>query len=455
MTVNSNVAGRIIRRLVPRGGVADGLLGSAALRFFLLPAGGIASLLMARTVSGSYGIDTFGLFTLVATLPSLLPSLDFGYGAAVTNRAAMAHSQPREFIQAFRGALLRLSSISAALFTLSLIFGYFRLWPHILGLSELADSNGSIAFAVCIFSLSLPAGVAGPALVGFGRNKVLIVLQTLTPVISLGVVAILAALRLDSLLIVAFSTLGIFLSNWATLIVSLYIRQMIEAKSGAKSQLQSLRRSRGRREFRTALPMLIVTIMGPLTFQTGRISLSWFSGTLAVGQFSGGMLVFGPIFSVVQVAGRSLWSDFARMRSENADVRPAFLAAIRICLAIGLVGGLSVALIGPFIAAWATSGKVDIPVGLFWLFGAIIAVTALHQPGGMYLTDGKGLRFQAVSSCVMAAITLTIIFTLIGSIGLFAPVLGTLVGLIFGQFLPCLIESFRRIRTDNERTADA
>lgn len=430
---------------------AGGLLSSAVLRFSMLPIGGLSSLLVARTLNESYGIEIYGFFALVSTLPSLLPSLDFGLGAAVTNRAAASSDYAHDFIQTFRSAFRRLCVVAASLLAVSVTLYATQAWPMLLGLPRSAEANLAACAAVSVFALSLPAGVAAPSLLGFGRNRLLIVLQAITPVATLLVVWVFSWTRADSWLVVGVSTLSVLMANWATFFVVCNCRQMRAAKRASKHDVTVMRRSRRHREFRTAGPMLIVMTMGPLTFQTGRISLSWFSGPLTVGQFSAGMIVFSPVFSIAQVAGRSLWSQFAKLRSDSADARPVFLTALRVCFGIGMAGGLAVGALGPLIASWATAESVSIPKELFWLFGAIVLVTALHQPGGMYLTDASGLRFQALTSCIMAAITLSFIFLTIHDLGIFAPVAGTLIGLTLGQFVPCLTVSLGRLRKEGAR----
>lgn len=425
---------------------ARGLVGSATLRFLLLPISGISSLLVARTVSGEFGIEIYGFFALVSTLPSLLPSLDFGYGAAVTNRATDASRFAHDFVETFRSAFARLCFISVGACVVSVGMYFLELWPTLLGLDGRQDVNLPVCIAVCVFFLSLPAGLAGPSLIGFGRNQLLILLQALAPIASLAVVLTASLLGISSLMLVGISTLGVFTANWISFLTVWNTKNMRAARLGSKLPTIPTRRSRRRREFRTAPAMLLITVMGPLTFQSGRLTLSWFSGPAVVGQFSAGMLVFAPIFSLAQVAGRSLWSEFARLRFDQEALTKAFRSAFLICGAIGITGGIAVGIVGPYIAAWATSGTVAIPSELFWFFGAIVFVTALHQPGGMFLTDAKGLRFQAMTSCAMALSTLLFIFSFIGALGLLAPVIGTLIGFTFGQFIPCLLVSLRRLR---------
>src|SRR4051812_47132209 len=74
---------------------AEGRLGrqiatSTLTRVLILPLSAVASLINARMAIDALGLEGYGIVGLIVSLPQVLPITDLGFGAAVTNAAAVA-----------------------------------------------------------------------------------------------------------------------------------------------------------------------------------------------------------------------------------------------------------------------------------------------------------------------------------------------------------------------------
>ena len=69
---------------------------------------------------------------------------------------------------------------------------------------------------------------------------------------------------------------------------------------------------------------------------------------------------------------------------------------------------------------------------------------ALKYPLGMYMTDARGLRFQAYMILAMVPVNLGLSIVLAGSLGAAGPVIGSLVGVVLFQYVANLLYVRRR-----------
>ncbi|MFV9431968.1 lipopolysaccharide biosynthesis protein [Rhodococcus aetherivorans] len=420
---------------------------SAGARAFVLPLSGGAALLITRLITSEYGPEAYAVFSLAAALPFLIPMMDLGIGSAVTNAAAGLPGHPGSFNSVLRKAQRILMSVGASLGAASLALGAFGLWTTVLNLESSRELNWSIATAVLLVAVSVPLSLGARILLGIRRNAFVVLVQGATSVVNLAAVTILFVARAEPAVLIAVSTVGVlvtnFLLNWVAL--------RSPAIRAARAYNKSSERDQNTAIWSTAVPMVVVSIALPFTFQSDRIVLGWTSSLEQVAIYSGAAMVFLPVLSIVQVAGRSLWGDFAEARHSGRDVSRLFNQAVLLSTFLGIGGALGLVIFGPVIARWATSGIVDIPHSLYFAFAGVVICQAIQQPAGMYLTDVSGLRFQAVTTVVTAIASLVLSIYFASKHGAIGPVLATVVVLAFLHVVPCLLYSYRRIRNEGVR----
>ncbi|BAH56174.1 hypothetical membrane protein (plasmid) [Rhodococcus opacus B4] len=412
---------------------------SAAARVAILPLTGVTSIVLARTITGTYGVEAYAVFSLVVSLPLLLPVIDLGLGAAVTNAAAGLPSEAEKFVAILRASgKYLLGGCAIGLLVINLI-GLLQLWPPILGVDQVLGMNWGVCLALSVFLMTMPASIGYAILIGLKRNPLAILLQGVAPILS-GLVVIAASLQLNLQSIIAISTIGIPIASWLALAMAI-------ASLRARGIRPNLRRPVQTRPalFGSAGPMLVIALAMPFAIQGGRLILSWRASLEDVAVYSAAMIAFLPVFSIAQVAGRSLWGEYAHDRANHHSSTRRFAIGLTTGAVIGLGGFAGLVVAGPFVSRLAVGNAVHVPWALYWLLGGVVLVQALHLASGMYLTDSRGLRFQALTTVLTVVFVTSCTVVLVGSAGTLAPAISLLIGLTLCQFVPCLLHAVSRL----------
>ncbi|WP_032392194.1 lipopolysaccharide biosynthesis protein [Rhodococcoides fascians] len=410
------------------------LLISAGVRLLVLPLSGIAALLSTRVVTGDYGPEQYATFTLVATLPFLFPLTDLGLGAAVTNAAALLPEDAAKFRVTLNKTRRILFWFAAALAAVATFVGFIGGWSSILGLQAGRGTDSAIVAAFWFFCVNIPASLGARILVGLRRNGIVVLVQGTTAISNLLVVAALALINAPFEILLAMSLSGLLISNLTCSVIA-HRDQKIRNSRVAVGRVTE---THAARIWQTALPMLIISAVLPFTFQIDRLIINWSSGLAEVATYSAVAMLYLPALSVLQTATRSLWGDFAAVRDQPNKALHIYLQALAVSGLIGALAAAGLLIVGPAISRWATNGLVEISAPVVVAFAALLLVHALHSPGGMFLTDEDGLRFQAVTAVIMATVSVPLSVYLAQRYGAAGPIVATTFCLCVLQLIPCL-----------------
>ncbi|TYQ10706.1 UNVERIFIED_ORG: O-antigen/teichoic acid export membrane protein [Gordonia westfalica J30] len=427
---------------------------SAGARIFVLPLSGVAAILLARIVSTDSGESGYAIFTLVAALPFLIPFTDLGLGAAVTNSAAGLPENYVSFRRVLRSVTRLLICVSIFLLCVNLAICLSITWPVLLNLDPALELNLPIFLAMTVFCASAPLALGFRILLGLRHNAAVVVVQGFTSVFTLILVGVSVYLLDDSLgYAVGLSTSGVFIANGVLAVVA-WRKIIAQAKLVTAPRVDHLRSNVVEEKLSmTAVPMFIISLALPLVFQTDRLILSWFSSLTEVAQYSAASLVFLPALSVVQMGGRSLWGDFAAARHRGLSSRNLYGKALRLSIVMGLFVAGGFLVVAPAITSFAVP-SASRELTLYGAFAILLFVQAVQQPAGMFLTDGPGLRFQAVTTSISAVIGLPVSVVLAGDYGAVGVVAGTAGVAALLHVGPCLLFSHRRLKHEGEPSAE-
>lgn len=433
---------------------------SAGTRILVLPISGLSAILLARLVVSDAGTNVYGLFALVAAIPFLIPISDLGMGAAVTNAAAGLPESIASFSDTLVKVRRLLCVVALTVVVVDLALAINGVWSTVFRLSDGA-ADWAIFAAIAIFAVSIPASVGARILLGVRRNAEVVLIQGLTSTVTLSCVWLAHLLGLDHWVFIGLSTIGMPVTAWLMFGIAIIRVKQSQAAIGFESVQRPVGRHRiadtnadsaatrstvksSGRIVQTAIPMIVISLALPLTFQTDRLILGASRDLNAVAVYSAAALVFLPTLSVIQMAGRSLWGDFASARHRSEGVTDLYRRALLVCSIVGVVGALAFIAAAPYISRWATDWQVETPFILFVAFGALLVVQAVQQPSGMYLTDVWGLRFQACTTALAAAVSIP--FSILGALALGAagPVVASVVAVVLLHTLPCTIAAWRR-----------
>ena len=212
-----------------------------------------------------------------------------------------------------------------------------------------------------------------------------------------------------------------------------------------------LRTERGARVMSTAWPTLVQLVTLPIALQTDRIVLSHVASLQQLASYSLASQMFTPVGAVVAAAGVALWPVFARARAHGGDPP----SPQRLAVGFAAVALLACAVIGvasPLLAHFASGGTIAVSVPLVLAFSALMVGQAAKNPFGQYMTDPRGLRFQAyVIPTVLLPANLVLSIWLGAAIGAPGPVLASAVTVVACQVLP----NWWWVRREQRRRAPA
>jgi O-antigen/teichoic acid export membrane protein len=191
-----------------------------------------------------------------------------------------------------------------------------------------------------------------------------------------------------------------------------------------------IRTVRGAKVFDTAWPMLIQMVAVALAMQSDRIVLSHVSDIDQLAKYSLAAQMFNPVVAVVVTASMTLWPIFAKARADgvDSDVSPMRMAAL--FGVAGAVLALLVSLASGLLSELASDGRITLELPLLLAFSAFVVMQAIKCPLGIYLTDARGLRFQAYMISLMLPVNVAISWVLAQRYGATGPVIGSAIGVL-------------------------
>jgi O-antigen/teichoic acid export membrane protein len=401
-------------------------------RVIALPVSALLGIAVTRLLVEQYGAASYAQYALVVGIGSLLPFADLGLGAAIVNATAGARD-PRhdDHLRLTLISCYRLLAVSAAVVVLlSAMVTALGAWEEVLG-DALAPEAGAKAAALCVavLGLTLTVSVGQRILAGLGKYTWVIVIEGFQTPIVLAVLLMMITLDVGTgvyLAVVAYVA-TFFLSAAALVLAHRLVRPSLVV---ALRDAPRIRTVRGAKVFDTAWPMLIQMVAVALAMQSDRLVLSHVSDIEQLAKYSLAAQMFNPVVAVVVTASMTLWPVFAKARAEGveSDVSPMRMAALFGAAGAGLA--VLVSLASGILSELAADGQITLQLPLLLAFSAFVVLQAIKCPLGIYLTDAKGLRFQAYMISMMLPVNVAISWVLAQRYGAAGPVIGSAVGVL-------------------------
>jgi len=317
----------------------------------------------------------------------------------------------------------------------SIVLTLGDVWPGLLG-DGLISSSGPLAAALCLcaIAITMPAGLGQRILTGLGKNHISIALLGLQTPMVLVVLLLLVQLDVNN---GSYLAVIPYLATFVLSLVCTYMasRKLAPAVGLALRGAPRVRTVEGGQVLDVAWPMLVQMIALPIAMQTDRIVLSHVSDLENLAQYNLASQMYTPVWQVVSAAGVALWPIFAKARkgSGGGGPRPEPIAlafggaAAVVCLLISLVS--------PWLADAASNGTIHLPVSLLIAFSVFMVFQATKYPLGMFMTDARGLRYQALMIVLLLPVNVGLSWWLGSEIGAEGPVIGSAVGVLLCQVL--------------------
>ncbi len=420
------------------GGFWRKIASAAVAKVAVMAFAGLIGMFTSRLIITHFGVAAFGQYGLLTTLPSLLPFADLGIAAVVINAIAESrHPQQDEAITATITTAFRiLLGSGLAIVAVAGVITLAQAWPVLLGRGGLLPGAELIPFVcMAIFGLALPLSVGPRVLVGLGRNATQIATTAIAAPFNIVVVAALAATAPMAGNYVAVIA---FVSSALVSAVSLWLAgRILRPQIGmAARRIPFPRRYPGVKAAHLAWPMLAQMLALPIAMQTDRLLLSHLTQGDELAQYNLASQLFNVIIQTIAAAGVTLWPIFARARTRQELVSPT--RPTLVFLSLGLLGGLAMALVSPWLVAFVGGGKIGLSQPLLWGYVVFAALQAAKYPAGMYMTDHRGLRFQVLPIVIMVPMNLGLSWWLIGIVGAGGPIIGSAISVLICQVVPNL-----------------
>lgn len=412
------------------------LLGPTAItKFVVMGLTGVIGLFTTRTIIGHFGTNNYELYSLVSTLPSLLPFADLGMAAVILN-AVGGSTSPRDDPEVTRSivtAMRILTSSGLVITGVSLVLTVLGLWPHLLG-TDLTAAPVLPLVCLAIFSAGLPFTVGPRVLVGMGRNATQIASTALTAPFIFVVVQLIARFAPESA--GAWLSVVTYVASALVVLVAYALAwRTIDPQLRKALKLFPKRRDYpSSRAMHLAGPMLLQSLVLPMAMQTDRLILSHFTQGDELAQYALAAQLFGIITQTVTASGVALWPVFAKARTTGELTSPA--RATVVFFLVGLGGALALTALLPWLWGFIAHGRFAPTAALVIGFILFVTMEATKYPAGMYMTDERGLKFQIIPVLVLVPVNIALSILLIAPFGAGGPVWGSALSVLMCQVIP-------------------
>ena len=394
----------------------------------------VLGIIITRLVIQNFGEAAYAQYGLLIGLGALIPFADLGISGAVMN-AIGESDDPRSDD---RVRLILVSSIRIAVGStvvvgaVSVLLFLLGWWETILG-QGLDAATGPLTATLCLvlIGVAIPFGIGQRILSALSLNHLTIGLNGLQSPLVLSMMGVTVWLGWSGNTIAVYPYLASLLIAMIAAIIA--IRLVSPVARTAIRQAPRIRSIRGGRVVDMAWPLMVQMIALPLAMQTDRIVLSHVSDISDLAQYNMAAQIFTPVWALVTAAGFTLWPVFAKARAKSHDVSPMPMAPV-----FGGIAGLLcviLALLTPFLASIASDGEVTVSLLMIVSYSVLMVLQGLKYPLGMYLTDPRGMRFQAYMVVCMVPVNLGLSIVLAERLGAAGPIIGSAVGVFLFQVL--------------------
>lgn len=398
----------------------------------------------SRVVLSASGIEGYSLYTLVATLPALVPFLDFGAGAAIVNTVARSkdvRTDPLLLAQLL--TTLRILTASATVVILvAATFSFLDLWKYVLGNAAHGHQslNGLMLLCVASFAASVPLSIWSRLLLGLQRNHVVVIVQGLQAPMTLVLVWLVTASQTTSGIIILAPYAAILLvaiaGTWRADKSTYGILRAAYLAAFRKWKTQ------GARVMHMGWPMMAQILATPISTQLTRLIVAQYVGAYALAQYGLIAQVVTPAMGLISTVGVTLWPYFIQAKSRGQRHFGPFQLAL-LFVGVAFVGSGAVITIGGPLFDFISEGAIDVPVWMLAAFCLPLLSQAFLYPLGMYLMDPAGIRFQVVPALAMTIGTVTFVIVLAPAIGISAAPLGLFIATLAAQIVPFSLRILR------------
>lgn len=332
-----------------------------------------SQLLSVPVLIAAWGLDWFGLWAMLITVPTLLLTMDFGYSAAAAGMMtrAIARGDRRDALESLQTALAVILVVLAVIAAGAFCFQHWASRQSFAGVGGLTAEQVKVSAACAPFLLvylgvSLLSGLVNAVYrVNDHYPTGVIIFETgrlVEQSLILGV-----ALSGHSLVV---ATMAMVASRITFTSISAII--MSRVTPWARFSLSNASWARFVEMLRPALAAMFIPLCVLTGVQGVTIIVGLFLGPTLAGGFASVRVLFRMVVQVVGALTRATVPDFAHLHAcgDVEATRRVALFTVIVLLGGAIFGTVGVVLFGPwFIDVW-THGKVNAPYHVYVILAA-------------------------------------------------------------------------------------
>ncbi len=354
------------------------------------------------------GTAQFGIWVTISTLLSMLLVMDLGVANSLTNYISEAYARnDRERSSTYA------TTAFALMVAVSVLLGALAwvAWPHLrwqtifhLGSSAPASEvSRAVAYALVVFLVGLPAGLAAKILGGYQEVRTANLFTGIASVLNLISVIVLVRLHAGLAVLVAASSAALVGMNLVAL-----VWVWVFHKPWLAPRPKHISRKAMRGLMHTGIEFFLLQIAGLVVFNSDSLVISHYAGPADVASYSLAWRLVGYAAVVQTLIVPALWPAFteAFTRGDTAWVRQTFRRTLWITMSTALAFSVIFAVAGRWLIRWwATAAAVPSQRLMLLMCAWILLSTFMNNTGTILVAAGK-TSVQAWCSIVAAVFNL-------------------------------------------------
>jgi O-antigen/teichoic acid export membrane protein len=416
---------------------------SSLYRVIGTPVVALSGVISAGLIIRATGESAYGLVSMVATVGLLIPFVDLGIGAVVTNAVSQAPdpARDRHALDVVRRAYRVLTLISLGVALSALVVMTVDAWEPLLGLRTGGQDRWAITAAVIIFGFTIPAGLGLRMLIGADRNELAVLVMMASSILGLIFTVIMYAGGVRGIWFVLPSLTGALVGNLIGTALALRVTGI------GGNLLGPVTRGLATRDLLEGSMWLFFVSVGiPFGLQVQRIVLSHQSTPEQLSKYALMAQMYGLAWSVFSTAALSFWPIFAKRRDDPAQTTRLWLRTTLMFGAGGALCALGMTVLGPWAGNLLSGDTISISSSLAAAFAVLLIVQCLHLPSGVLLVGPSEARWQTLCIGAMALTSVVAATAVAAEHGAVGVVVVTAIAVLFCQVFPDLLWVPRLIR---------
>ncbi|CKI41515.1 oligosaccharide flippase family protein [Mycolicibacterium smegmatis] len=406
------------------------------------PVVALLGLLNTAIIVRETGEAVFGLVSLIATVTLLFPFADLGIGATAINAAAMLGGKDHdEAVDVIRRAYRVLFLVAGTLIAIALGVMVLDGWRAAIGFASGPEDRWAITVAVCIFALTIPAGLGPRILVGIDRNPMATLVLMSCPAFGLGLTLVLRGMGASGIWYAISALGGLLIGQLVGTVLALRLSGL---GADVFSSVSSSRA--GTRLLAGSMWLFLVGVGIPIGSQGGRVLLAHLSTPEELSRYALMAQIYAIGWQILSTAALAYWPIFVKRRSVvDATIRMWWQLTVALAV-VGIVAMVLLGLLGPWAASVLSDGEIDVSAWLALAFGAVLVGQAVHFASSVLLTRSNEARWQALWTLTMAAVSIGLGCLVVARFGAVGVVFASALAILTAQVLPDLLWVPRLVR---------